>query len=132
MGNPDKKSVVARIKENTAYVSAFRSLFGEAVFGDGGRAYAAMTKAIAAFERTAQFSLSNSKYDRSLRGEAKLSEEEALDRDPFLFEFKIQLQWMSSERGRRFGRKRCLLKLPILQHRGSRESHRSCPQWRKA
>ncbi len=33
MGMPDKKSVVARIKENPSYVSAFRSLFGEPVFG---------------------------------------------------------------------------------------------------
>lgn len=83
MGMPDKESVVARIKENRAYVSAFTSLLGEAVFNDAGRAYTAITKAIAAFERTPQFNLFDSKYDRSLRGEAKLSEQETLGRDLF-------------------------------------------------
>ena len=83
MAMPDKRGVVARIEENSAYVSAFRALAGEDVLGDTDRAYAAMTGAIAAFERTAEFSPFDSKYDRALRGEATLTGEEALGRDLF-------------------------------------------------
>ncbi len=83
MGMPDKQSVVARIAENPRLADAFRSLFGAAVFDDTDRAFAAMTKAIAAFERTADISPFDSKYDRSLRGEATLTAEETLGRDLF-------------------------------------------------
>ena len=83
MGMPDKQSVVARIKENPRLADAFRSLFGAAVFDDTDRAFEAMTKAIAAFERTADISPFDSKYDRSLRGEATLTAEETLGRDLF-------------------------------------------------
>ncbi|MEK9754473.1 MAG: cytochrome-c peroxidase [Rhodospirillaceae bacterium] len=43
MGMPDKPSVVGRIKENPAYVAAFRKLFGESVFDKAEDAYAALT-----------------------------------------------------------------------------------------
>ena len=68
MGMPDKRSVVARIEENPRLVAAFQLLFGADVFEDAERAYAAMTKAIAGHERTAEFSPFDSRYDRSLRG----------------------------------------------------------------
>ncbi|ADP72650.1 Di-heme cytochrome c peroxidase [Rhodomicrobium vannielii ATCC 17100] len=83
MGMPDKASVVARLKENAAYVSAFRALFGEAVFDDDARAFAAMTAAIAAFERAPAMSPFDSKYDRVRRGEAALTEKETAGRDLF-------------------------------------------------
>ena len=83
MGMPDKQSVVERIKENPRYVEAFRTFFGASVPGDTDQAFEAMTKAIAVHERTAFFSPFNSKYDRSLRGEATLTAEEALGRDLF-------------------------------------------------
>ena len=47
------------------------------------QAFEAMTKAIAALERTPGFSPFDSKYDRSLRGEAALTAEETLGRDLF-------------------------------------------------
>ncbi|WP_202906511.1 cytochrome-c peroxidase [Celeribacter ethanolicus] len=78
MGMPDAASVVARLEENPAYVVAFKDLFGDEIFTDSDAAYAAMTKAIAAFEETDLFSPFDSKYDRYLRGEAELTREEML------------------------------------------------------
>lgn len=81
MGMPDKASVVARLRENPSYVSAFGALFGPGnVLDDTERGYQAMTLAIAAFERTPDFSPFDSKYDRFLRGEAKLTDQEELGR----------------------------------------------------
>lgn len=80
MAMPDKASVVARLKENPNYVVAFNTLFGDGVLDDAEKGYAAMTKAIAAFERTPEFSPFDSKYDRYLRGEEKLTKQEELGR----------------------------------------------------
>lgn len=77
---PDKRTAVARLKENAAYVSAFDSFFGKDTLGDDDKAYAALGTAIAAFERTTQFSAFDSKYDRYLRGEVQLTEKEELGR----------------------------------------------------
>ncbi|MCT4579647.1 cytochrome c peroxidase [Donghicola sp.] len=78
MGMPDKASVVDRLKENESYVAAFGSLYGEGTLDDADAGFAAMTAALAAFERTGQFQTFDSKYDRYLRGEAKLTSEELL------------------------------------------------------
>ncbi|WP_394707412.1 cytochrome-c peroxidase [uncultured Celeribacter sp.] len=78
MGMPNAASVVVRLEENPAYVVAFKDLFGDEIFADQDEAYAAMTKAIAAFEGTDLFSPFDSKYDRYLRGEAELTREEML------------------------------------------------------
>jgi cytochrome c peroxidase len=80
MGMPSKASVRERLTENPDYVSTFRDLFGPDALADDESAYAAMTQAIAAFERSAVFAPFDSKYDRYLRGEAKLTEEEELGR----------------------------------------------------
>ena len=80
MGMPDKASVVARLMEDDAYLEMFPALFGADIFGDTEAAYAAMTQAIAAFERTDLFSPFDSKYDRFLRGEAELTNQEELGR----------------------------------------------------
>lgn len=86
MGMPDKAAVMARLRENPDYTAAFPALFGEDVFDDPDAAYAAMTKAIAAFERTPEVSPFTSKYDRFLRGEAELTREEELGRLLFFSE----------------------------------------------
>lgn len=78
MGMPDKASVVDRLKENESYVAAFGSLYGEGTLDDADAGFAAMTAALAAFERTGQFQTFDSKYDRYLRGEAKLTSKELL------------------------------------------------------
>jgi cytochrome c peroxidase len=80
MAMPDKASVVARLWENPDYVTAFAKLFGPKVLKDTEAAYGAMTKSIAAFERTDEFAPFSSKYDRFLRGEAKLTDKEELGR----------------------------------------------------
>ncbi|MGB0683700.1 MAG: cytochrome-c peroxidase [Magnetovibrionaceae bacterium] len=78
MGMPDKAAVVSRIRENDAYVEAFQAHFGRQVFEDDDTAYAAMTRAIQAFEQGAEFAPFDSKYDRALRGEYKMTPMEDL------------------------------------------------------
>jgi len=80
MGMPDKASVVARLKENPDYVAAFQRFYGAEVFNDAETAYGAMTASIAAFEQTPLFAPFDSKYDRFLRGEVKLTDKEELGR----------------------------------------------------
>ena len=69
MGLADKAQAVERLQENPLYVSAFKQLFGEAVWDDENVAYAAFAQSVAAFEETPEFSPFDSKYDRYLRGE---------------------------------------------------------------
>ncbi|MEM1286071.1 MAG: cytochrome c peroxidase [Pseudomonadota bacterium] len=80
MGMPDEAAVMARLLENEVYQEAFPALFGEQIFDNANAAYEAMTQAIAAFERTDFFSPFDSKYDRFLRGEAELTNQEELGR----------------------------------------------------
>lgn len=86
MGMVSKAAVVDRLKEKPAYVEGFARLFGPETLGDPETGYAAMTRAIAAFERTNRFAPFDSKYDRFLRGEAKLTDEEELGRVLFFSE----------------------------------------------
>lgn len=83
MGMPDKASVVARLKDNARYTAAFEALYGKGVLEKPDRGYAALTKSIAAFERTGLFAPFDSRYDRYLRGEEKLTDEEELGRTLF-------------------------------------------------
>jgi cytochrome c peroxidase len=78
MAMPGKAAVVARLRENPAYVEAFRRHYGEAIFDSDDRAYAAMAESIAAFEKTDLFAPFDSKYDRYLRGEYEMSAQEEL------------------------------------------------------
>lgn len=80
MALADNAAVVARVRENPAYVESFEKLYGESVFDESERAFSAITESIVAFERTKQFAPFDSKYDRYLRGEYQLSEEEELGR----------------------------------------------------
>ncbi|WP_068116914.1 cytochrome-c peroxidase [Tropicimonas marinistellae] len=80
MGMPDKASVVARLQENAEYVHSMEVLYGADLFDNAEAAYSAMTRAIAAFERTEEFAPFDSKYDRFLRGEYKMTDQEELGR----------------------------------------------------
>jgi cytochrome c peroxidase len=80
MAMPSKAAVVDRLLEKPAYVAAFKAIYGEDVFADADGAYRAMAEAIAAFENTDAFAPFDSKYDRYLRGEVKLTREEDLGR----------------------------------------------------
>lgn len=83
MGMSDEKSIAARIAENPDYVAAFSALFGADTLKDPNKTFHAATEAIAAFERTREFSPFDSKYDRYLRGEVKLTDQEELGRTLF-------------------------------------------------
>lgn len=78
MAMPSKAAVRDRLRENPAYVRAFTAFYGDGVLDDAGRAYDAMTDSIARFENTDVFSPFDSKYDRYLRGEYKMTPEEDL------------------------------------------------------
>ncbi|MCG7492607.1 cytochrome-c peroxidase [Thalassobius sp. Cn5-15] len=80
MGMPSKAAVMDRLQAIPDYVAAFDALYGTGVLEDAEAGYAAMTDAIAAFERTEVFAPFDSKYDRFLRGEAELTREEDLGR----------------------------------------------------
>ncbi|MCB1391541.1 MAG: methylamine utilization protein MauG [Rhodobacteraceae bacterium] len=80
MGMPDRAAVVSRLRENPEYRTAFPALFGAGVLDDPDAGYDAMTRAIAAFERTGDFASFDSRYDRYLRGEVAFTPEEELGR----------------------------------------------------
>lgn len=86
MGMADKPAVVARLLENPDYVIAMEALFEPGILYDVEAGYTAMTKAIAAFERTDVFAPFDSKYDRYLRGEVAFTKEEELGRVLFFSE----------------------------------------------
>lgn len=83
MGMPDKASVVARLKENTVYLAAFKELYGKDIWQNVDKAYSAMEQSIAAYEKTDEFAPFNSKYDKFLRGEYELTILEDLGRTLF-------------------------------------------------
>ena len=93
MQMPDAAAVVARVRENPGYVRAFRDLLGVDLAGvdqagvdqAGGvaPAFDAIGQALAAFERTPAFVAFDSRYDRALRGEIELREDEKKGRDLF-------------------------------------------------
>lgn len=86
MGMPDETSVVERLQESPVYQVAFKSLFGEDVFQNVYKAYAAMSESLAAFERNEFFAPFDSKYDRYIRGEYEPTEEEDLGMTLFFSE----------------------------------------------
>lgn len=86
MAFASKEQVVDRLLENEVYKGSFVKLFGDKVFDDPELAYEKMTQAIMAFEQTELFMPFDSKYDRYLRGEVKLTQEEELGKVLFFSE----------------------------------------------
>ncbi|MEM9635608.1 MAG: cytochrome c peroxidase [Pseudomonadota bacterium] len=80
MGMESKEAVVARLLENEDYIMAFDAHFGDGILNDPEKGYKAMQESIAAFEMTPYFAPFDSKYDRFLRGEAELTDQEELGR----------------------------------------------------
>lgn len=83
MAMPDPAAVVARVRENDYYASAFAELFGTDIFDDTERAYRAIGECLAAFQATDTFAPFDSRYDRYLRGEYQMTEQEELGRKLF-------------------------------------------------
>jgi cytochrome c peroxidase len=76
MANPDEASVVAHVSRGP-YAAQLKKLYGEQIFADTMRAFAALGEALEAFQQTPElFSPFNSKYDAFLRGEVKLTAQE--------------------------------------------------------
>jgi cytochrome c peroxidase len=73
---PNEAAVIERVKENSAYVSSLKTLFGSDIFDDTSKAYEAVASSIATFESSAVFAPFDSKYDRYLNGEYNLTLEE--------------------------------------------------------
>lgn len=83
MAFDNKAEVIERLKENSTYVKAFKQHFGNDIFNNTDKAYGAITKSIEAFEKTDTFAPFDSKYDRYLRGEIELSDQESLGESLF-------------------------------------------------
>ena len=80
MAMSSEASVVARIREKPAYVKEMTELFGPDVFGSDGTTLAALGAAVAAYERSAEVSTFDSKYDRFLKGQYTMTPQEELGR----------------------------------------------------
>lgn len=80
MAMPSQATVITRIQENPQYKDAFELHFGDDVFADDERAFDAITESLIAFQNTAMFAPFDSRYDRFLRGEYQLTEEEEFGR----------------------------------------------------
>ena len=86
MNMVNEAAVVSRLKDNPAYVEAFTFLYGEDILDDTDAAYRAMTQSIAAFQQGDELSAFDSRYDRHLRGEIELTEQESLGMTLFFSE----------------------------------------------
>lgn len=76
MQMPDAQAVVARVRENPAYVATLTAHFGAELFTDDEAAFKAIREAIARFESSPAMLAFDSRYDRYLRGEVKLTPDE--------------------------------------------------------
>jgi cytochrome c peroxidase len=77
MANESSEAVVRQLKASPL-AAQFRATFGEAVFDDPAKAFNALSMALEVFEETpAEFSPFTSKYDAYLRGQTKLTPQEA-------------------------------------------------------
>jgi len=73
MANPDKRTVVAKVRASTRLAPRFDQLWGAGALDDVDVAYDRIAAAIAAFERSPELAPFTSKYDAYLAGKAKLS-----------------------------------------------------------
>jgi cytochrome c peroxidase len=73
MANPDKRSVVAKVRASSRLAPRFDQLWGAGALDDVDVAYDRIAAAIAAFERSPELAPFTSKYDAYLAGKARLS-----------------------------------------------------------
>jgi len=83
MALTDKAMFVARLKENPYYVTTLQALFGAETLNSPEEAYRQALSCIVEFERSALFAPFDSKYDRYLKGEYQMTEQEELGRTLF-------------------------------------------------
>jgi len=75
MANPNPRAVVEKVRR-AAYAAQFDELYGPGALTRVGPAFERIAAAIAAYERSAEFSPFSSKYDDFLRGKAALTPQE--------------------------------------------------------
>ena len=84
MAMPDKQAVAERLRADPAYHADFAALFGTDVLDDPERAFDAAAQALAAWQKTEEFSPFDSRYDRWLRGEEKFTAQEEFGHTVFI------------------------------------------------
>lgn len=100
MGLTDLHQFATRIRANTSYAKLFKSAFDGATYDDDTRLYTAATQALASFQRGADFSTFDSRYDRFLAGEIELTIEEELGRRLFFSDLVNCMNCHLQERNR--------------------------------
>ncbi len=75
MNNPSKERVVEKVRRSP-YARGFRDVYGPDALAEVDTAYANVTRALAAFQRTPAFAPFSSRYDRYLAGTGTLSPQE--------------------------------------------------------
>jgi len=83
MHNPSKEHYLSKIT-NASYAGEFKRIYGQSIFADADKAYAAVGDALATYERTAQVSKFTSKFDAFQNGDVNLSAKEKLGLDLFI------------------------------------------------
>lgn len=73
MGITSKEELVKRLRLDTKYLQLFEEVYGKGILDKADNGYQAMSKAIASFEKTSNFSPFDSKYDKYLEGEYEMS-----------------------------------------------------------
>jgi cytochrome c peroxidase len=83
MANANEADLAARLRK-AAYTAELKAIFGDSVFDDDARAFAAAVEALEVYEQNAaEFYPYSSKYDAYLAGRATLSPQEARGLDLF-------------------------------------------------
>ena len=77
MANPDRRSVVDKVRASPRLAARFEALWGPHALDDVDAAYDRIAAAIAAFERSPELAPFTSKYDAWLAGRATLTAEES-------------------------------------------------------
>ena len=77
MANPDKRSVVEKVRASPRLAPRFDRLWGTGALDDVDAAYGRIAAAIAAYERSRELAPFTSKYDAWLAGKATLAPDEA-------------------------------------------------------
>ncbi|MEH6445274.1 MAG: cytochrome c peroxidase [Oceanospirillaceae bacterium] len=86
MAMPDKQAILDRLLENKVYQASFAALFAQDTLKNPQSAFLAMTESIASFEKTTLFAPFDAKYDRYLKGEYTMTEQEKLGETLFFSE----------------------------------------------
>jgi len=83
MHNASKESYILKLS-HASYVNEFKRIYGNNIFSDTNKTYAAIGDALAYFERTSQLSQFTSKFDAFQNGKATLTTQEKLGLDLFI------------------------------------------------